>query len=192
MQLHAGTGGVRDDAILVEVDTQLDIFQRIAADPINGRFERPTGIEQVLADIDARGLRRTISQPIEIKIFGEAYSPELEARIGEAVRRYCAVKVEFAREKLRGTVRAGREALWLGLIFLGVCLLLSSVITATQLLPSFFKQLFGEGLNIAGWVGLWRPIELLLYETWPIRHEIRVLESMETRKIVLDPNSGKG
>ena len=29
--------------------------------------------------------------------------------------------------------------------------------------------MLAEGLLIIGWVGLWRPVEIFLYDWWPIR-----------------------
>ena len=38
-------------------------------------------------------------------------------------------------------------------------------LTKVNTIPSFLK----EGLTIAGWVAMWRPLEIYLYEWWPLR-----------------------
>ena len=39
-------------------------------------------------------------------------------------------------------------------------------------LPSFSRKLLRESLVLAGWVGLWHPMELFLYAWWPDRERI--------------------
>ncbi len=42
-----------------------------------------------------------------------------------------------------------------------------------------------EGFLIAGWVSLWYPIEVLLYEWWPYSRENRIYERIMNMDIVL-------
>ena len=37
---------------------------------------------------------------------------------------------------------------------------------------------------IAGWVAMWRPLEIFLYDWWPIRRRIRVLGKLSAMPIV--------
>ena len=41
-------------------------------------------------------------------------------------------------------------------------------------LPGQLGGLLREGFLIGGWVAMWRPLEIFLYEWWPIRAEIRL------------------
>jgi hypothetical protein len=44
--------------------------------------------------------------------------------------------------------------------------------------------LFEQGLLIVGWVAMWRPLEIFLYDWWPIVGERRIhgrLSRMEVR-----------
>jgi hypothetical protein len=57
----------------------------------------------------------------------------------------------------------------IGLAFLFACLSLISLIGNLGASP--LSKLIQEGLLIGGWVALWRPIEIFLYDWWPIRDE---------------------
>jgi hypothetical protein len=35
-----------------------------------------------------------------------------------------------------------------------------------------------EGLIIAGWVAMWRPMEIFLYEWWPLRRKGRLYQKL--------------
>jgi hypothetical protein len=48
---------------------------------------------------------------------------------------------------------------------------------------SRFGGVIGESLLIGGWVAMWRPLEIFLYEWWPIRAEARLFERL-SRMIV--------
>ena len=41
--------------------------------------------------------------------------------------------------------------------------------------PSPFHE---EGLTIAGWVAMWKPLEIHLYDWWPVRRRGRTFEKL--------------
>jgi len=38
----------------------------------------------------------------------------------------------------------------------------------------------------AGWVAMWRPLEVFLYDWWPIRAEIRLFERLSTMPVSIE------
>ena len=42
-----------------------------------------------------------------------------------------------------------------------------------------FAGVARESLLIGGWVAMWRPLEVFLYDWWPIRAEAKSLRSIE-------------
>ncbi|WP_247828979.1 hypothetical protein [Arthrobacter antioxidans] len=65
-----------------------------------------------------------------------------------------------------------------GLLFLALCLVLSSSVAALVVGPAWLNQFIVEGLIIVGWIALWHPIDLLLFERWPLRTELRKVERL--------------
>ncbi|WP_448988113.1 hypothetical protein [Luteitalea sp.] len=45
---------------------------------------------------------------------------------------------------------------------------------------SRFIQIFREGLIIGGWVAMWRPLEIFLYDWWPVRADVRLYLRLST------------
>jgi len=39
-------------------------------------------------------------------------------------------------------------------------------------------EVFRESLLIGGWVAMWRPLEIFLYDWWPIRAEVRLYDRL--------------
>jgi hypothetical protein len=50
-------------------------------------------------------------------------------------------------------------------------------------------RVLGEGLVIGGWVAMWRPIEILLYDWWPLRREIALRERLRDLTVELQADS---
>jgi hypothetical protein len=79
---------------------------------------------------------------------------------------------KFQIRLVRLLVRDGRIALSIGIIFLFVCISIRQV--AHSFGSGTVSEIIAEGMLIAGRVAMWRPLEILLYDWWPIRRRTRV------------------
>lgn len=95
----------------------------------------------------------------------------------EAVREFFRRRAESTRRRLRELFRVARTSLLIGLAFLGVSLLLGDFI-GNALRDNRFGALLRESVLIAGWVAMWRPLEIFLYDWWPIRAEARLFDRL--------------
>jgi hypothetical protein len=106
-----------------------------------------------------------------------AHLPEVTA----AVHAHFALLLETAERHGRQRLRVGRTTLLLGLAVLVACLLLRTVVPATD---SAVMEAVREGLLILGWVALWRPVEILLFERWESRQERQRLRALARAGVV--------
>ncbi len=95
------------------------------------------------------------------------------ADVQEAVHHYFRARCEMKGHEFRQLMRRGRTTLFIGLAFLTGCLSLGAF--AGRLGPGTGTDIVREGLTIIGWVAMWRPLELYLYEWWPVREEQSLL-----------------
>ena len=58
-----------------------------------------------------------------------------------------------------------------------------------RLFEGVFGQYWIEGLIILGWVALWRPMEIFLYEWWPILRERNLYRHLATAEVVVRSSS---
>jgi hypothetical protein len=86
--------------------------------------------------------------------------------IGASIRHYFAYRLWGERRRLRRELRVGVASLAIGLSFLAACIALRNVVAATW--HTGWADAVQEGLLISGWVAMWRPIEIFLYDWWPI------------------------
>jgi hypothetical protein len=101
---------------------------------------------------------------------------QAEALLPEALAHYFTDRALSSRRTLKRLLRDGRTALLIGLGFLGVCLITSE--TISQWGTGLAVRVLGEGLLILGWVALWRPLEIFLYDWWPLRRHMNVLRQL--------------
>jgi len=105
-----------------------------------------------------------------------------------------AVRAHFSyeREKLHRSIRLvllrGQQIFWLGLAVLTACL-----VSAELIVPGVTKgwpKLVREGLTITGWVAMWRPLEALLFDWWPLVHKRRTIDRLLAAEIEVRPDQG--
>lgn len=92
-------------------------------------------------------------------------------RIPEAVHNHFRYRALQAKQDLHELFRIGRQSLVIGVLVLLVCF---GVIRYVSLASdhSTFSAVVIESLLIFGWVANWRPLEIFLYDWWPIRRQI--------------------
>lgn len=115
--------------------------------------------------------------------------PDRAAGAEEAVRHYFATRAEIKRREFGFLMRRGRLSLIVGLVFLAVCLSLSQFIGHRYTETGF--SILREGLVIAGWVAMWRPLEVYLYDWWPIWDDRRIFSRLARMnvRLVFPPES---
>ena len=107
---------------------------------------------------------------------------EEPAILRDAIRKFFGQRSEAERRRLRQLFRVGRTSLLIGVTFLGVSILLGDFI-ASALREQRVGALLREGLLIGGWVAMWRPMEIFLYDWWPIRSEARLFDRLSAMPV---------
>ncbi len=87
--------------------------------------------------------------------------------IGGAMSRYFTYRAGVIERDLHELFRVGRLSLVIGLSVLAAALVISQ--TLSRLFASMpLGRFFDESLIIIAWVANWRPMEIFLYDWWPI------------------------
>lgn len=119
-----------------------------------------------------------IRDPVEIRFHLERPLAEADPQtvIESAVHTYFADRTADKRLEFRRLMREGQKALIIGLVFLGVCVALAQGLPR-QAEPTV-REVIRESLLVAGWVAMWRPMQIYLYEWWPIRRRRRLFDKL--------------
>ncbi|ODT23599.1 MAG: hypothetical protein ABS54_10360 [Hyphomicrobium sp. SCN 65-11] len=164
-----------------------NMFQTPEVDPFLDENIEASGIEQLIDTMNARPGSLAPISTIAIHLPQPMIEPELPARMKAAIGNYCNAQIRLADQKKREIWLEGRKALRIGLVFWAICLALSLLFEELVFKSNAMGRLFGEGFIIAGWVGLWRPAELLLYDWRPFSREIRRYEEIKRMAVTIVP-----
>jgi hypothetical protein len=107
----------------------------------------------------------------------EPATPEHAALLHDAVHSYFRQRAEATRRKLRQLFRIGRVSLVIGLAFLAGAIVLGEFV-AGLFGNTPYGGIIEETFVIGGWVALWRPLEIFLYDWWPIRAEAKLFDRL--------------
>lgn len=114
--------------------------------------------------------------PVKLVIHLAQKSPEsvnIEV-IKKAIHSYFSHEAFVSSQKLSMNFKQSQIAMLIGLSSLFLFVFLSHQLGAYA--DTFGVQMAREGLNIMGWVAMWRPIELTLYAWWPIWQDRRLYD----------------
>jgi hypothetical protein len=120
----------------------------------------------------ARDMPRDV--PLGLLIHVDGYIPrDASDVVHAAVRDHFARMAKDTQQRLRRLFRVGRISLVIGLAVVAASVIAGDLIE-TMLEENRFGSIIRESLLIGGWVAMWRPLEIFLYEWWPIRSEARL------------------
>jgi hypothetical protein len=104
--------------------------------------------------------------------------------IPEGLHHYFRYRSDQAALDLRELFRIGRRSLSIGLCVLVVAVIVNQAVR--HYLPeSPIGGLIAEGFFILGWVANWRPLEIFLYDWWPIRRKRDLLARLAVTPVEL-------
>jgi hypothetical protein len=122
-----------------------------------------------------------------IHVDGAMPPPDHVRTLNEAVREYFGERAAGKRRDLRQLFRLGRTSLLIGVIFLAAAVITADLI-GSMLEHTRFGGVARESLTIGGWVAMWRPLEVFLYDWWPIRAEARLMDRLSAMAVRVVPS----
>jgi hypothetical protein len=163
--------------IRVRVASVAAFFNTIDPSPLEQRslnVEVADWIEEWAEDLPVRA-------PVVIEVFIDAGSDEDQrAAVRSAVHSHFEYRAWQTARSLHKLLRDGRFSLAFGVAALVV------FNTAARLIDKNHAVwgIAHEGLLVIGWVAMWRPLEIFLYQWWPMRRERRACQRLSDASIV--------
>lgn len=126
-------------------------------------------------------------EPLELVVYLEQWPQEDPTGvIQQGVHHYFLYRTKISDMEFRHFLKQARTTLFIGLIFLAACLFVSHVLLGgLEHGGVFFLK---ESLTIMGWVAMWRPMQMYLYDWWPLRQQIRVYDKLSKMPVRLMRN----
>jgi hypothetical protein len=166
--------------IEIHVTELKQLFNAIDPSPFRERDLDPKA-EEFIVDW-AKDLSRDADLALLVYLDRPAGLPEESAILRDAIRQFFGQRAVTARQRLRQLFARGRTSLVIGIAFLAGSLLLGDFI-ARALSHRAVGELLRESLLIGGWVAMWRPLEIFLYDWWPILGEARLSDRLSAMPV---------
>jgi len=97
--------------------------------------------------------------------------------ISDAVHTSFHRRAQAKQRELKKLLREGRISLVIGIGFLAAAIFISDYLGGL-ISNKNYAWLVQESVVIGGWVALWHPLNIFLYEWWPLRAERQLYERL--------------
>ena len=179
-----------DRAVLeLHVGEMKQLFNAMDPAPFRERDLDPNAEEYIVGW--ARETRA--GQPLGLAVtLSREPATEHDARtLRDAVHEYFRQRAHATRQTLRQLLKTGRISLVIGVAFVAIAILTGEFV-AGLLGEGNYGWIVKESLVIGGWVALWRPMEIFLYDWWPIRAEARLYDRLAAMDVQVRSTAAAG
>jgi hypothetical protein len=153
-----------DTLIEIRLREVRQLFHTLDPAPFREKDLDDSAERYLLEACQEAGTRRRLRLVVHLPVTEVASDPA--RTLPDAVHNYFAYRERQLRADLLRLLRYGAVSLAIGIAFLMACLALRRALVGQPLLVD--RAILNEGLLILGWVAMWRPIEILLYDWWPL------------------------
>jgi hypothetical protein len=177
--------GKEDGKILIEITLASipQLFNSFDPAPFYEK-ELDTDAEKYIVST-VRDFPRKTQFKIVVYLPAEMMASEQAKTIAPAIHNHFQYLSLVATRNFREKFRYGRLSLVIGLAFLAVALVARQEVSALD--DTLFTQLLSDAFLIIGWVAMWEPVTVLLYQLWPITRTKRIYDRIAAMEIKIRP-----
>jgi hypothetical protein len=170
--------GGRVEVLELRVNELKQLFDSMDPAPFRERDLDPRAEEFIVGW--ARELHARTTPALAVHVEKGARLEDV-ALLQEAVSEFFRNRALAKRRELHQLLHRGRISLVIGLAFIALALLVSDV------MAEYRYGIVRESVIIGAWVALWRPLEIFLYDWWPIRAEANLYDRLAAARVEISP-----
>jgi hypothetical protein len=182
--------GQRPQVISLSLTSPEEMFVLAPADLFSEYRNFMTGLEYCISVLRSR--RSSGPVRIELALPAEKISAGIERRIGRTLNRYCDHRIAYNQRERRAVRLDGTFSLCIGLPIVIVGFLLVIIKSSIVGVSGNANLVIDSGGWVLVWVGLWFPLDTLLFTPLSYGRENRVLKRLQAADITIEPHSTKG
>ncbi len=172
--------------IEIQVEKVSQLFDSLDPSPLSRRDLAARAEDYIVSSARELPARQPVT--IVVHLPAEEAKGLMAGQLAASFRNYFDDRAEHSAFELKDLLRVGRLSLVIGMAVLALALVVGAVLS--KLMEGMFGQYWIEGLIILGWVALWRPMEIFLYEWWPILRERNLYRHLATAEVIVKPIDG--
>ena len=165
--------------IEIRIKSARQLFDARDPAPFRERDLDDDFVEYVLSSIR----EFSISSPLKLVIYVEENETKdlPKDSIREAIRSYFSYRIDLQRGDLKTFMKRAQLFLLIGLFVLVSCIGVAQSLTVPS--PPGAIGILREGIVIFGWVSIWKPIELILFDWYPLFEKLRFYKKLLATEI---------
>jgi len=172
---------VGSEVIEVRVAELRQLFNSFDPAPFRDRDLDPQ-LEEFIVDW-SREVAHHVPLALRVRI-GAPVAPQDEARLRDAVHQFFGRRAQTYRGQLRHLFHVGRISLLIGLGAMVLLVVVGQFVTS-RAGDGSLGTLLHESLLVGGWVAMWRPLNVFLYDWWPILADARLCDRLAVMPVRL-------
>ncbi len=159
--------------------TNLDqFFETFDPSPIHKKDINDDAERYIVNSVEAFPLKSKLKL---VFFLPEEHNQEASHVLIPAIENFFEFQAMMASREIRSLLHEGNISLLLGFLFLIICIGSGAVISLV--LHNHLRAIVLEGLNIIGWVAMWRPVQIFLYDWWALYRKKKIYEKIRDMPI---------
>ena len=159
-------------AIEIRVRGLAQLFDPLDPSPTHRRALAGSVANYILS----RAVAERAQDPLRLIVHGPESLRNHSAEIVQGIHEHFRLVHARSQRRFARRMRIGGETLGGGLVLLALSIALRSLLRNAY--PGSLTEGIGEGLLILGWVAMWWPIHVLLFEHWESHLDHAVLDHL--------------
>ncbi|MGQ0549896.1 MAG: hypothetical protein ACT4PY_09565 [Armatimonadota bacterium] len=164
-----------------------DLFTPPALTPFSDGYHEHSlkaGVEHILGELYAHPSAGRIN--LTVLLPEDRITPGLHRETQQAIERYANARITAARHEVNKVWYQGTRALPVAVV--GLLILIQGSLPLMEA-RSYWLQVLGNGLNVAGWVAVWFPLDALIFQVWLSRQEKRAYRVLQNTQVAVRPDA---
>lgn len=172
--------------ISLRIDTTEQLFNNFDPAPFRERELDPQAERYILSNCEDLPLNQSVW--LEIYIPADKLQLVDAQQLEQTIRHHFVTQTEDKAAELKKGLRLGRKGLLIGFLIFLVCTLTGLALMAAFPNSRFILTL-EQSLVVFAWVLLWRPVEILTYDRWPLKNEYQQLKRLTQISVKIKPQA---
>lgn len=182
--VHSNFVRVKSGNVELHLREISQLFDRLDPSPFREK-DLDRSAEEYIVD-SVRELSSGTPRRLVIHLDQPLNGPDEERAVVQAIRTHFGRRAQVLGRSLRRLWRRGLLSLGIGLAFLALLFSAAQIMNLAEA-ESGSAKLLRESMLIVGWVAMWRPLEIFLYDWWPIWGERRLHERISHIDVEIVP-----
>ena len=164
----------------INISTEKQLFNSMDPAPFRSRELDPAVIEYIIAFAEKAPADADLG--LAIRLQNPPEGVDAQAIVAEAVCENFRRMAATTRRTLSRLFHDGRISLVIGIGFVALAAAIGEIVV-TVLGTSQRAQVISDSFVIGAWVALWHPINIFLFEWWPLRREARLYDRLSAMDV---------